>query len=77
MLRGNYGDKVEQEFGMSRQGVRWRFQRLMEMYISAIETVYFVEKNLGSDLRKSAMNMAKERYLLRMKARHSNFLEED
>ena len=75
VLRGNYGDKVEKEFGMSRQGVRWRFHRLMEMYISAIETVYFVEKNMGSNLRQPAMDMAQERYLLRLKAKQVNFEE--
>jgi hypothetical protein len=29
VLRQNYGDKVERIFGMSRQGVRWRFYRLI------------------------------------------------
>ena len=29
VLRQNYGDKVEKAFGMTRQGVRWRFHHLM------------------------------------------------
>jgi len=28
ILRQNYGAKIARHFGMSRQGVRWRFQRL-------------------------------------------------
>ena len=36
VLRRNYGERVELHFGMTRQGVRWRFQRLFdEIYISA------------------------------------------
>ena len=36
VLRGNYGDRVEGKFGLTRQGVRWRFFRLFnEIYVSA------------------------------------------
>ena len=27
ILRQNYGDQIESAFGLTRQGVRWRFQR--------------------------------------------------
>ena len=29
VLKQNYGDKIESEFCMTRQGVRWRFLRLL------------------------------------------------
>jgi hypothetical protein len=44
VLRQNYGDKIETVFKMSRQGVRWRFQRLFnEIYVSSYETIYFID----------------------------------
>ena len=62
VLRKNYGDKVEKAFGMTRQGVRWRFNRLFnEIYVSAYETIYFIESYFGTDLRKKAMEIAKDR----------------
>ena len=39
VLRQNYGDKVEKSFHMTRQGVRWRFHHLMEMYLAAVDYV--------------------------------------
>jgi hypothetical protein len=40
VLRQNYGDKVEKTFGMTRQGVRWRFNRLFnEGYVNAIKAI--------------------------------------
>ena len=47
ILRGNYGDHIENKFRLSRQGVRWRFWRLLnDIYVSSYETVLFVEKAL-------------------------------
>jgi len=78
VLRQNYGDKVEKEFRMSRQGVRWRFWRLFnEVYISAYETIYFVESHFGVDLRQKAMEIAKERVELRKKAQKIEFFDAD
>ena len=75
VLRQNYGDKVEKTFGMSRQGVRWRFWRLFnEVYVSAYETIYFVESHFGIELRQMAMEIAKERVELRKKAQKIEFL---
>ncbi len=38
ILRQNYGDHIEARFGMSRQGVRWRFQRLFnDIYVEAYD----------------------------------------
>ena len=40
VLRQNYGDRIESEFKMTRQGVRWRFHRLFnEIYVSAYDYV--------------------------------------
>ena len=65
VLRQNYGDKVEQAFGMSRQGVRWRFQRLFnEIYINAYLGIFWVESNFGTELRQSAIEIAKEHIAL-------------
>ena len=68
ILRKNYGERIEQHFNMTRQGVRWRFQRLMDMYVSAYETILFVESNFSIELRNHAMAIAKERTELRRKA---------
>ena len=76
VLRQNYGDKVEKTFNMSRQGVRWRFYRLFnEVYVSAYETIYFVENFFGTDLRQMAMEIAKERVELRKKAQKIEFFD--
>jgi hypothetical protein len=76
VLRQNYGDKVEKTFNMSRQGVRWRFYRLFnEVYVSAYETIYFVESFFGTGLRQMAMEIAKERVELRKKAQKIEFLD--
>lgn len=65
VLRGNYGTKIDKAFRMTRQGVRWRFQRLSDAYISALEAIYFVESALGSNLRNMALEIAKERIEMR------------
>ena len=72
VLRQNYGDKIEQAFGMTRQGVRWRFQRLFtEIYSEAYVTIYAIESLFGTDLRHKAMEIAKERVELRKNAQKS------
>jgi hypothetical protein len=76
VLRQNYGDKVEKTFNMSRQGVRWRFYRLFnEVYVSAYETIYFVESFFGTELRQMAIEIAKERVELRKKAQKIEFFD--
>ena len=68
-LRKNYGDKIEAEFGMTRQGVRWRFQRIFnEIYVQAYSTIYWLESNFGTELRSMALEIAKERVALKKKA---------
>jgi hypothetical protein len=66
VLRGNYGARIAQEFGMTRQGVRWRFWRLFnDIYVSAYETILFVERTFGPRLREGAMSIARDRYRVR------------
>jgi len=51
VLRGTYGEKIHSAFHMTRQGVRWRFFRLLnDIYVSAFETVLFIERNGSDDL---------------------------
>ena len=69
VLRKNYGDKVAMCFNMTRQGVRWRFQRLFnEIYVEAYIAVYVIESLFGTELRPKALEIARERVLLRKKA---------
>ena len=76
VLRQNYGDKIETEFCMSRQGIRWRFQRIFsEAYSQAYETIYWVESQFGTGLRQAALEIAKERILLRQKAQKIGQIE--
>ena len=76
VLRQNYGDKVEQCFGMSRQGVRWRFHRLFnDIYVGAYETIYFVETSFGTSLRPAVLEIVKERVALRKKAQNLDFVD--
>jgi hypothetical protein len=75
VLCQNYGDKVDRSFNMTRQGVRWRFQHLAEIYISSYESIYFVESNFGTELRPMALEVAKERVALRKKASSVGFFD--
>ncbi len=66
VLRGNYGDHVEGKFRLTRQGVRWRFWRLFnDLYVSAYETIIFIEKHLGTHYRQDALVIAHARFMLR------------
>ncbi len=73
VLRRNYGDKIERIFGLTRQGIRWRFQRLLgDIYVSAYTTIYWVESLLGTELRTMALEIATQRVELRKKALKEN-----
>ena len=66
VLRGTYGDKVNRTFRMTRQGVRWRFQRIFnDIYIAAFCTILLIEKTFGTELREHAIRISKDRYTLR------------
>lgn len=68
VLRQNYGDKIEISFKMTRQGVRWRFQRLFnDIYVSAYEAIYMIESQFGTQLRQQALAIVRERVEMRKK----------
>ena len=74
VLRGTYGEKIHRAFRMTRQGVRWRFWRMFnDIYVSAFETILFIEKAVGPELRDHAIRISKERYALRQEARETHF----
>jgi hypothetical protein len=78
VLRGTYGQKVHQAFRMSRQGVRWRFQRLLgDIYVSSFETILFIEKAFGPEFREYAIRISKERYAIRQEAMQNGFQSAD
>ena len=78
MLRGTYGERIHKAFRMTRQGVRWRFWRLFnDIYVSAFETILFVEKTFGTQLRDHAIRISRERYLLRQEATQVGFASAD
>lgn len=78
VLKGTYGEKVHQSFRMSRQGVRWRFHRVFsEMYVSAFETILFIEKAFGTQLREHAIRISMERYDERHRWRENGFQSAD
>ena len=73
VLKGNYGERINQVFKMSRQGVRWRFYRLFNLiYASAYETIYFIETTFGTELRDKAIEIAKEKIELFKKIQQQN-----
>ncbi len=66
VLKGTYGEKIHKTFRVTRQGVRWRFQRLFNhVYVEAFLTILMIEKIFGSQLRQYAVKISKERYALR------------
>ena len=70
VLKGTYGEKIHRTFGVTRQGVRWRFQHIFgEIYTQAFETILFIEKNFGTQLRDHAIRISREKYQLHQKAR--------
>jgi hypothetical protein len=77
VLRGTYGDKIHKAFGISRQGVRWRFQRLFDAYVSSFAAILFVERILGPQLRDHAVRISQERHALRQRLRESGLESAD
>ena len=74
VLKGTYGENIHTTFGVTRQGVRWRFQHLFgQAYVQAFETIMFIEKIFGSQLRDYAIKISKERYGLRQRALQRGF----
>ena len=78
VLRGTYGQAVHKAFRMTRQGVRWRFHRLFnDVYVSAFETILFLEKAFGTGLRDHAIRISRERYTLHQEVNSSGFQSAD
>ena len=78
VLKGTYGEKIHKTFRMSRQGVRWRFQRLFnQVYVEAFETILMIEKTFGTQLRDSAIRISRERYEARREAVGDRFRTTD
>jgi hypothetical protein len=76
VLRRNYGDRIEAAFGVTRQGVRWRFQRIFsEIYVSSYEAIYWIESLFGTELRQKAMEIARERVELRKKGQKTGHFD--
>ena len=52
VLKGTYGERIHKTFRMTRQGVRWRFQRLFgQVHVESFLTILMIEKIFGSQLR--------------------------
>jgi len=74
VLKGTYGEKIHKTFRMTRQGVRWRFYRLFNhVYVEAFETILFIEKTFGTQLREYAIRISRERYEFRREVQQSGF----
>ena len=74
VLKGTYGEKIHKTFRITRQGVRWRFQRLFgQVYVEAFETILFLETVFGSQLREYAVRISKERHALRRENLNQGF----
>lgn len=70
VLKGTYGEKIHKTFGVTRQGVRWRFQHIFgKVYVEAFATILAIEKIFGIQLRDYAIRISRERYQVRQKAK--------
>ena len=78
VLKGTYGKHVHETFRMSRQGLRWRFEHLFNLsYVAAFETILFIEKDFGPDLREYAIRISRERYNMWQEVLHRGFQSAD
>ena len=74
VLKGTYGEKIHKTFRMTRQGVRWRFQRLFNhVYVEAFSTILMIEKVFGTELREHAVRISRERYEVRKEVMENGF----
>ena len=74
VLKGTYGEKIHKTFRVTRQGVRWRFQRLFNhVYVDAFCTILMIEKIFGTQLREYAVRISKEKYTLRQEILNREF----
>ena len=74
VLKGTYGEKIHKTFRVTRQGVRWRFQRLFNhVYVEAFLTILMIEKIFGTQLREYAVRISKEKHTLRQEVLNREF----
>ncbi len=74
ILKGTYGKKIHKTFRVTRQGVRWRFQRLFnQVYVDAFCTILMIEKIFGTQLREYAVRISKEKHTLRQEILNREF----
>ena len=74
ILKGTYGEKIHKTFGVTRQGVRWRFHHIFSnAYIKAFETILAIEKIFGPQLREYAVRISREKYALRQEILSKGF----
>lgn len=70
VLKGTYGENIHKTFGITRQGVRWRFQHIFGLaYVRAFETILLIEKIFGTEVREYAIRISREKYQLRQKVK--------
>ena len=70
ILRQNYGDKIAGTFGVTRQGVRWRFNHIFnDIYVDALCAILLIESSFGTEIRRHAIAIAKQRVELYKKAK--------
>ncbi len=78
ILRGTYGEKIFKTFRMTRQGVRWRFQRVFNhAYIASFESIIMIETMFGTHLREHAIRISRERHSLRQELGRLGFESAD
>ena len=74
VLKGTYGEKIHKTFRMTRQGVRWRFQRLFgQVYVESFLTILMIEKIFGTQLRDYAIRISKDNFSERQKNQRLHF----
>lgn len=74
ILRGTYGERIHEMFRLTRQGVRWRFQRVFnDIYVAAFSTIVMIEKAFGTQLREHAIRISQERHALRQETARCGF----
>jgi len=74
ILKGTYGEKIHKTFGVTRQGVRWRFHHIFgDSYIRAFETILAIENIFGTQLREYAVRISRGKYALRQEALSKGF----
>lgn len=78
MLRSNYCDGPSRHLHLTRQGAHWRFDHIFnQAYVSAYETIYFLESTFGPSLREHALAIARERVAMRKRAMETGFERAD